>query len=105
MTKSELARASVANPALRLAVMSPLSEDKLVSFLAEIQSDIRQIKSDLRALVMLLKQQKRQEKATTPASFSDGDHMAEPAESGRSVSPEDVLRYLRETRGEDDTGE
>jgi hypothetical protein len=25
--------------------MSPLSEDKLVSFLAEIQSDIRQIKS------------------------------------------------------------
>jgi hypothetical protein len=28
---------------LGLAVMSPLSEDKLVSFLAEIQSDIRQI--------------------------------------------------------------
>jgi len=36
--------------------MSPLSEDKLVSFLAEIQSDIRQIKSDLQALLMLLKQ-------------------------------------------------
>ena len=82
--------------------MSPLSEDKLVSFLAEIQLDIRQIKSDLQALLMLLKQQ---EKATTPASFSDGDHMAEPAESGRSVSPEDVLGYLRETRGEDNTGE
>ena len=87
---------------LRLAVMSPLSEDKLVSFLAEIQSDIRQIKSDLQSLVMLLQQQ---EKGTTPASFSDGDHMAEPAESGQSASPEDVLRYLRETRGEDEMGE
>jgi DNA-nicking Smr family endonuclease len=83
--------------------MSPLSEDKLVSFLAEI-SDIRQIKSDLQTLVMLLKQQ---EKATIPASFADGDHdhTAEPAESGQSASPEDVLRYLRETRGEDDMGE
>jgi hypothetical protein len=82
--------------------MSPLSEEKLVSFLAEIQSDIRQIKSDLRALLLLLKQQ---ENATSPASFSDDDHMAEPAESGQSASPEDVLRYLRETRGEDDMGE
>ena len=79
--------------------MSPLSEDKLVSFLAEIQSDIRQIKSDLQELLTLLKQQ---EKATAPPS--DADHMAEP-ESGRSGSPEDVLRYLRETRGEDDMAE
>jgi hypothetical protein len=82
--------------------MSPLSEDKLVSFLAEIQSDIRQIKSDLQAVLALLKQQ---EKATNPGSFSDGDHMADPAESGQSASPEDVLRYLRETRGEDHMGE
>ena len=82
--------------------MSPLGEDKLVSFLAEIQSDIRQIKSDLQALVMFLKQQ---EKATIPASFADGDNVAEPAESGQSASPEDVLRYLRKTRGEDDMGE
>jgi hypothetical protein len=82
--------------------MSPLSENKLVSLLAEIQSDIRQIKSDLQALLVLLKQQ---EKATTTASFSDGDHMGEPTESGQSASPEDVLRYLRETRGEDDTAE
>ena len=80
-------------------MMSPLSEDKLVSFLAEIQSDIRQIKSDLQALVMLLKQQER-----TPTSFSDDDHMAEPPESGQSASPEEVLRYLRETRGEDEMG-
>jgi len=29
--------------------MSPLSEGKLLSVLAEIQSDIRQIKSDLQA--------------------------------------------------------
>jgi hypothetical protein len=77
--------------------MTPLSEDKLVSFLAEIQSDIRQIKSDLQTLVMLLEK--------TPTSFSDDDHMTEPPESGQSASPEDVLRYLRETRGEDDMGE
>ena len=35
---------------LKLAVMSPLSEDKLLSLLAEIRSDIRQIKTDLQAL-------------------------------------------------------
>jgi len=34
---------------LKLAVMSPLSEDKLLSYLGEIRSDIRQIKSDLQA--------------------------------------------------------
>jgi hypothetical protein len=33
--------------------MSPPSEDKLLSFLAEIQSDIRQIKSDLQALITI----------------------------------------------------
>ena len=81
--------------------MSPLSEDKLLSFLAEIQSDIRQIKSDLQALLTLLNQQQK----APPAPSFEGDPMMEPAESGRSVSPEDVLRYLRETRGEDDTGE
>jgi hypothetical protein len=81
--------------------MSPLSEDKLVSFLAEIQFDIRQIKSDLQALLTLLKQQQK----VTPATSFDDDHIAEPAESGPSASPEDVLRYLRETRGEDDTEE
>ena len=80
--------------------MSPPSEDKLLSFLAEIQSDIRKIKSDLQALLALLKQQQK----ATPV-FSDGNPMAEPTESGRSASPEDVLRYLRETRGEDDTGD
>jgi hypothetical protein len=82
--------------------MSPLSEDKLVSFLAEIQSDIRQMKSDLQVLLLLLKQQQN---ATSPGSFSDDDNIAEPVESGQSASPEDVLRYLRETRGEDDMGE
>jgi hypothetical protein len=81
--------------------MSPLSEDKLVSFLSEIQSDIRQIKSDLQALVALLKQ----EKATSPASFADDDLVADRIDSGQSASPEDVLRYLRETRGEDDAGQ
>jgi hypothetical protein len=81
--------------------MSPLSEDKLLSVLAEIQSDIRQIKSDLQALVTLLQQQLK----PIPATPSDDGHMAEPGESGQSASPEEVLRYLRETRGEDYTGE
>jgi hypothetical protein len=89
------------NRRLRLAAMSPLSEDKLLSFLAEIQSDIRQIKSDLQTLLTLLQQQQK----AMPAWSSDADHMAEPTEGGQAASPEDVLRYLRETRGEDDTGE
>jgi ribosomal 50S subunit-associated protein YjgA (DUF615 family) len=46
--------------------MSPPSEDKLLSFLAEIQSDIRQIKSDLQALITFLKQQQK----ATPAALS-----------------------------------
>jgi hypothetical protein len=89
------------NGHLRLAVMSPLSEDKLLSLLVEIQSDIRQIKSDLQAL--LTQQQK-----PPPVTPSDGDYILEPSEpanSGRSASPAEVLRYLRETRGEDDTGD
>jgi hypothetical protein len=80
--------------------MSPLSEDKLLSVLAEIQSDIRQIRSDLQALLTLL-----QKPTPIPPTPSDDGHIAEPAESGRSASPEEVLRYLRETRGEDYTGE
>jgi hypothetical protein len=79
--------------------MSPLSEDKLLSLLAEMQSDIRQIKSDLQALLTLLQQQQK----STPVT--PDDHIVEPGESGRSASPEEILRYLRETRGEDDTGE
>jgi hypothetical protein len=96
------------NGHLTLAVMSPLSEDKLLSLLAEIQSDIRQIKSDLQALLT----QQQQKPPPVMASdgdympeLSDGDYMPEGAESGRSASPEEVLRYLRETRGEDDTGD
>ena len=81
--------------------MSTPSQDKLLSFLAEIHSDIRQIRSDLQELVGLLKQQQK----APPMSSADGDPMAEPDESGRSASPEDVLRYLRETRGEDDTAD
>jgi hypothetical protein len=89
---------------LKLAVMSPISEDKLPSFLAEIHSDIRQIKSDLRALWTLLQQQQKST-PVTPVTPLDDDHMGEPAKSGQSASPEEVLRYLRETRGGDDRGE
>lgn len=81
-----------------MAGMNPLREDKLLSILAEIQSDIRQIKSDLQALIT-------QQREKAPVALSDGDYMPEPAESGRSASPEEVLRYLRETRGEDDGGD
>ena len=80
--------------------MSPFNEDKLVSFLAEIHSDIRQIKADLQELLTLVKQQGK-----AAGSSSDADHMAKLAESAGSASPEDVLRCLRETRGEDDMAE
>lgn len=79
--------------------MSPFREDKLFALLAEILADIRQIKSDLQAL--LTQQQQNQ----LPMPPSDGDYTREPAESGRSASPEEVVRYLRETRGEDDTAD
>jgi hypothetical protein len=47
----------------------------------------------------------QQQQKSTPVTTSDDNHVMEPAESGRSASPEEVLRYLRETRGEDDMGE
>jgi hypothetical protein len=80
--------------------MSSFSEDKLLPVLAEILSDIRQIKSDLRVLLTLLQHQQN----PRPARLAEGDPIAEPNERG-STSPEEVLRYLRETRGEDYTGE
>jgi hypothetical protein len=88
--------------ALRWQVMSPSAEDKLLSLLTEIHSDLRQIKSDLQSLLTLLKQQQQK---TTPVSFSNSDDAANPIESAQLGSPEDVLRYLREKRGEDDTGD
>jgi len=81
--------------------MSPVSEDKLLSFLAQIQSDIRQIKSELHAVLTLLQHQQK----PTPATPAADEPIAELADSGQSASPEEVLRYLRETRGEDYTGE
>jgi hypothetical protein len=89
------------NNRLELAVMSPVTEDKLLSFLAEIQSDIRQIKSDLQALLTLLRHQQK----PTPATTVEDDPVAERADSSQSASPEKVLRYLRKTRGEDYMGE
>lgn len=82
--------------------MSQLGEDKLLSLLTEIHSDIRQIKYDLQSLLTLLKQQQQK---PTPMSSTNGDMTSEPVESSRSGSPEDVIRYLRETRDNDDTGE
>ena len=79
--------------------MSLLSEEKLLSLLAEILSEVRQIKSDLRALLT------QQQQNPPLVASSDGDDTPQPADSGRSASPEEVLRYLRETRGEDDTGD
>ena len=79
--------------------MRSFEEDKLLSLLAEILSDIRQIKSDLQTLVA------QQQPAPPPVAASDGDYTQEPPESGQAASPEEVLRYLRETRGEDDVGD
>jgi len=82
--------------------MSQLGEDKLLSLLTEIQSDFRQIKTDLQSLLTFLKQQQQK---PTPAPSSISDDTANAIESASSGSPDDVLRYLQETRGEDDTGE
>jgi hypothetical protein len=82
--------------------MNPSVENKLLSLLSEIHSDLRQIKSDLQSLATLLKQQQQK---PTPASFSNSDDTASAIESAQPGSLEDVLRYLRERRGEDDTGE
>jgi hypothetical protein len=83
------------------AMMSTPSEDKLLSLVTEIQSDIRQIKSDLQSLLTLMKRQQK----PTPTSSTNIDITPEPVENSQSGSPEDVLRYLRKTRGEDDTDE
>ena len=85
-----------------MASHEPFREDKLISLLTEIHFDLRQIKSDLQFLLTLLKQQQQE---PTPVSFSNSDDTASAIESAQSGSPEDVLRYLREKRGEDDTGE
>jgi len=81
--------------------MNPPSEDKPALFFADIRSDIRRIKSDVQVLLTLVKQQQQ----AAPVPSSNGDPVAEPTESGQPASPEDVLRYLRETRGEDDAGD
>ena len=83
-------------------VMNPSREDKLISLLTEIHSDLRQIKSDLQSLLTLLKQQQQK---PSRSSFPNNDETANAIESAQSGLFEDVLRYLRETRGEDDTGE
>jgi hypothetical protein len=80
-------------------VMNPSREDELISLLTEIHSDLHQIKSDLQSLLTLLKQQQLK---PTPSSFPNSDETPNAIESAPSGSPEDVLRYLRETRGEDD---
>ena len=75
--------------------MGTLSERKLIEILMEIQSDIRQIKYDVQ---LLLKQQPQTAHAHSPNS----DDTAEFLETSGSTSTEDVLRYLREKRGDDD---
>ena len=78
--------------------MSALSEEKLIEMLTEIQSDIRQIKFDLQ---LLMKQQSK----PIPPRFPDRDEIIEDSEvAAGSTSVEDVLRYLREKRGDDDMG-
>src|SRR6516162_8253600 len=77
-------------------MMSTPSEDKLLSLVTEIQSDIRQIKSDLQSLLTLMKRRQK----PTPTSSTNNDITPEPVESSQSGSPEDVLRYCerREVR-------
>jgi hypothetical protein len=87
---------------LGVSAMSPSDQDKLLSLLTEIHSDIRQIKSDLQSLLTPLKQQQQR---PSPGQSSSSYDTPDAIESAQSGSPEDVLRYLRETRGEDDAVE
>ncbi len=77
--------------------MTPLYEEKILEILTEIQSDIRRIKFDLQFLL------KRRSQAA-PVNVADGGEVSEFGEGDRSTSVEDVLRYLREKRGDDDVG-
>jgi hypothetical protein len=81
--------------------MNEPSKNKLLSLLVEIQSDIRQIKSDLQSLLTFLKEQQK----PTPVPPPDGDHAPDATEGSPSTSPEEIVRYLRELRGEDDVGD
>ena len=69
-------------------VMSPSGEDKLILLLTEIQSDIRQMKSDLQSLLRLLKQQQQR---PTPPPSSSSDDIANGIESAQSGSPENLF--------------
>jgi hypothetical protein len=75
---------------------------KLLSLLTEIHSDIRQIRTDLQSLLTLLRQQQQK---PAPVSLSNSGETVNALESALPGWPEDVLRYLRETQGEDDTAE
>ena len=73
-------------------------QEKLIfSILAEIQSDIRQIRHDLQLLL------DERQKSTMPASSGDRDDVANSLRDADSTS-EDVLRYFRVQRGDEDLG-
>jgi hypothetical protein len=64
-------------------------QEKLIfSMLAEIQSDLRQIRHDLQLLL------DERQKPTMPASSPDGGDEADSSRDANSTS-EDVLRYFR----------
>jgi hypothetical protein len=65
--------------------------------LAEIQSDIRQIRHDLQLLL------DERQKSTMPAPSGDRDDEADSLRDADSTS-EDVLRYFRVQRGDEDLG-
>jgi hypothetical protein len=79
--------------------MSACDDNKLIEMLADIQSDVRQIKSDLQ---LILKQTVRS--STEPSSVGDQATLADLPLPSDANSAEDVLRFFRETRGQDDFG-
>jgi hypothetical protein len=73
-------------------------QEKLIfSMLAEIQSDIRRIRHDLQLLL------DERQKPTMPASSPDRGDEADSFRDANSTS-EDVLRYFRVQRGDEDLG-
>jgi hypothetical protein len=65
-------------------MMIPSGEDKLLSLLTEIHSDIQQIKAELQSLLTVLKQQQK----PAFASSSSSDDTRETIESAQSGSTE-----------------
>ena len=76
--------------------MNSSAVTRLIEILTEIQSDIRQMKSDLQSLL--------NQRSAPTQTFTLGNEEATDDASVPQSSSESVLKYLRAKRGEDEWG-